>query len=101
VQKVNIYTEYNKSAVGSITAANSYVAPIKLFGKFNFSLSGTWAATVELRRSFTTGSSWVVVDKYTANVELIGEEPERNILYDWGVNSGYYTSGTIAGRLSQ
>ena len=98
---VNVYNEYNKSVVGSLSAANTYSNPIKLFGKFNFSLRGEWEGTVELRRSFDVGSSWGVVATYTANVELVKEEPERNTLYDFGVNSGYYTSGSINGRLGQ
>lgn len=99
--KANIYSEYNKSAVGSFTAANTYTAPIELFGVFNFSLSGVFVGTVVVRRSFDQGSNWVDVESFTSPIEITGEEPERNVLYDFGVNSGYYTSGDINGRLSQ
>ena len=100
-QKVNVYAEYNKSVVASLAVANSYSGPIKLFGIFNFSLSGSFVGTAVVRRSFDSGSSWVEVETFTSPVEIIGEEPEKDILYDWGVNSGYYTSGSINGRLGQ
>ncbi len=85
----------------SIAAENSFAAPVALHGPYNFSLSGTWSATVHLQRSFDGGATWLDVQSLAANAELVGNEPERGVLYRFGVKTGGYTSGTIAGRLSQ
>lgn len=85
----------------SITAQNTYSDIVYLAGKFNFSLSGTWSATVYVQRSFDNGVTWLDVTSYTENGEYIGEEPERDVQYRFGVKTGGYTSGTVNGRLSQ
>ena len=70
-----------------------------VMGKFNISLSGTWAGTVRLERSYDNGSTWVVVGSYTSNTETIGEEPETAVLYRF--NCTVYTSGTVVYRLGR
>ena len=85
----------------SLTAENTYSGPVELRGLFNFSLSGTWVATVHLQRSFDVGASWLDVDSFTGNVETFGTEPEDAVYYRLGVKTGNFTSGKIAGRLSQ
>jgi hypothetical protein len=85
----------------SIAAANTFSASIALSRKFNFSLSGIWAATVAVQRSFDGGITWLDVATFTANGEYVGEEPEPGVTYRFGVKTGEYTSGTIVGRLSQ
>lgn len=92
---------YSKSATASITAQNIFSKTIALRGHYNLSLSGTWVATVHLQRSFDSGTTWMDVDSYTANTELVGYEPERGVIYRAGVKTGNYTSGTVAIRLSQ
>ena len=86
----------------TISAQNTFATAAELVaGKFNFSLSGTWAATVHLQRSFDQGSNWLDVDSFTDNVEAVGEEPEGGVYYRFGVKTGNYTSGAVVGRISQ
>ncbi len=85
----------------SLTAQNTFSSAIVIFGKFNFSLSGTWGATVFVQRSYDEGVTWLDVAQYTGNVENSGDEPERDVQYRFGVKTGGFTSGTIVGRLSQ
>jgi hypothetical protein len=84
-----------------ITAENTFsdwVFPIK--GKFNFSLSGSWTATVHFQRSFDKGVTPLDVEEFTSNMEKFGENPEE-ICYRFGVKTGNFTSGSIVGRISQ
>jgi len=70
--------------------------------KFNLSISGTWSATVTLQRKFGKNSTtYLDVDTFVANTELIAEEPEDEVYYRIGVDSTDWTSGTVVGRLSQ
>ena len=85
----------------SITAQNTFSDTMYVHGGFNFSLSGTWTATVHVQRSYDDGATWVDVDSFTGNVELVGEEPERDVMYRFGVKTGNYTNGTVVGRLSR
>jgi len=80
---------------------------IELIGPFNFSLAGTFVATVKLERSFDRGVSWLVVSQnalgdeaaYTTPISLQGEEWERGVRYR--VNCTAFTSGSVTYRLSQ
>lgn len=83
-----------------ISAQNTYSDWVHLKGDYNFSLSGTWVATVHLQRSFDGGITPLDVDSFTANTEQVGTEPE-GAHYRFGVKTGNYTSGTVVGRLSQ
>lgn len=86
----------------SIAAENTYSDAVQLAaGDFNLSLSGTWVATVYVQRSFDKGTTWMDVDSFTANAEEVGENPEGEVYYRFGVKTGGYTSGTVVGRLSQ
>lgn len=91
----------SKVATLSATAEDTFSDEVALKGLFNISLSGTWAATVYLQRSFDNGSTWNDVDSFTENVENIATEPESGVLYRIGVKAGGYTSGTVVGRISQ
>lgn len=79
---------------------------IELRNVFNFSLWGTFDATVTLQRSFDNGATWLPVSRdelgtaasYTAAVSLTGFEPEKGVLYR--LNCGTYVSGTVNYRLS-
>ncbi len=92
---------FTSKVAASIAAQNVFSQPIELCGAFNISLSGTWTATVHLQRSFDQGATWQDVQALSSNAELVGDEPERGVLYRFGVKTGNYTSGTVAGRLSQ
>ena len=66
------------------------------------SISGTWtSSTVTVQRSFDSGSTWLDVDTFTQNVEIVGFEPEGRVYYRIGVKAGEFGTGTIAVRLSQ
>ena len=82
-----------------ITAENTFSPALAVWGKFNFSLSGTWAATVYVQRSFDNEVTWVDVEAFTENTEKIGEDAAPGTLYRFGVKAGGYTSGTIIGRI--
>lgn len=73
--------------------------PVCLKDGFNLSIDGTFNATVVLQRSFDSGSTWHLVERFTAPVQLTGHEPEAYISYRL-VCTGH-TSGTIQYRLSQ
>lgn len=68
-------------------------------GYFNVSLSGTWAGTVKLQRSFDAGSTWLVVSSHTADVESVVHQPETDVQYRFECTA--YTSGSCVYRISQ
>ncbi len=72
---------------------------VKIGGNFNFSLSGFGSATVSLERSFDNGSTWKIVESFTADAEKKGFEPELDTTYR--VNCSDYASGTILYRVSR
>jgi len=90
-----------KSSTRSITAANLWTDAVEVIGYFNLSISGTWAATVTVQRSFDSGSTWHDVDTWTENTQEYGLEPEGGIQYRVGIKTGEFTSGTCVVRLSQ
>lgn len=90
-----------QAAAASLTAQNTFTDPVQIMGPFNFSLSGTWVATVYIQRSFDSGATWLDVATYTANIEDIGYEPEVRVLYRAGIKTGGYTSGTVVVRIAQ
>lgn len=95
------------AVTGTFTATGqsaTFVAPSALSGEFNVSLSGTWAGTVALQRSFDAGSTWVTVSKpdlteaaFTSNASFSVKEPEPGARYR--LNCTTYTSGTVTYRL--
>jgi len=84
----------------NITAENTFTDAVRLEGYFNFSISGTWAATVTVQRSLDGATNWVDVDTFTANSEEVGFEPEF-MYYRVGVKTGEFTSGTVIVRLGR
>jgi hypothetical protein len=66
-------------------------------------VTGTWAGTVTLQRSYDEGLSWEYSGaRYTANINYVFNDGLDNvsILYRIGVITGDYTSGTITASLS-
>lgn len=82
----------------TIAAENTFSDAVRLIGHFNFSLSGTFSATVVVQRS-VDGSTWADVDSFTAATEEVGYEPEV-MYYRAGVKTGGYTSGSAVVRLA-
>jgi hypothetical protein len=86
----------------SITAQNTFSDELTVTNNnFNFSLSGTWVATVTVQRKFYNESDWLDVEEFTSNIETVGYEPEKNAQYRFGVKTGDFTSGTVVGRLGK
>ena len=86
----------------TVTAENQMSDPVKLSGYFNLSISGTWAGTVTVQRSFDLGDTWHDVDTFTSNTEEYGLEPEHSnvVYYRIGIKTGNYGSGSAVLRLS-
>ena len=87
----------------TITASNQFTDPIKLSGYFNLSISGTWAGTITVQRSWDSGDTWLDVDTFIANTEEYGLEPEWThiVLYRIGAKTDALTSGSAILRLSK
>lgn len=74
-------------------------------GTFNYSLSGTFVATLVLQRSLDAGLTWHDVTSFGDVYEFTGPcqeslaEPENGARYRWKCTA--YTSGSIKARISQ
>ena len=58
----------------------------------DFSIGGTFVGTIDLERSYDKGTTWGVVNSYTAPTE-VAIEPS-NGLYQYRLNCSAYTSGS-------
>lgn len=87
----------------TLTGGGQWTDAVKLSGWFSLSISGIWAGTVTVQRRTLDPSigDWKSVETFTANTEKRGLEPEINVEYRVGIDSGDYTSGTALVRLSQ
>jgi len=88
----------------TITAQNQFTDSIQLKGPFNFSVSGSFSATVTIQRSFVAPEDtpvWQDVSTYTASREDIGISPDERIWWRAGVKTGQFTSGSVDVRISQ
>lgn len=89
------------SVAASITAQNTFSDGIDLArGTALFRLRGTWAATVHLQLS-DDGTNWDDVDSRAVNGAWVFDVPHAGLQYRFGVKTGNFTSGTVAGRISQ
>jgi hypothetical protein len=82
----------------SITAENQFTDAIKLSGPFDFSVAGTFVATVTVQRSYDN-STWRDVDTFNSPSEEYGYQPEI-AWYRAGVKTGGFTSGTVVVTLA-
>lgn len=85
----------------SIASENLFTDAAEIHGYFNISISGTWAGTVTVQRSFDSGSTWFDVATWTDNTQEYGFEPERDVQYRAGIKTGDFESGTAVVRISQ
>lgn len=104
----NFFALEGNTTTKSMASSPTFSDPIELYGNYNFSLSGTFSATIHLQRSFLYASTradataeWRDVDSFTEAAELVGMEPEASVFYKFGIKAGNYTSGTAGGRLGQ
>lgn len=74
---------------------------------FNVFLTGTFSATLTLKRSYDGGTTWLSVPlpdittaaAFTAPVNFVCEEPQAGVLYAWVMSSR--VSGTADYRFQQ
>lgn len=85
----------------SLSTSATFSGATKVFGDFNLSITGTWAGTITVQRSFDSGATWEDVESYTSNVQRKGCEAEPDVRWRSGFKAGEYTSGTVHVRLSQ
>jgi hypothetical protein len=85
----------------SIDAENTFSDGLYTEGGFNFSLSGTFVATVTVQRSFDQGATWRDVESFTSPIETFGTDPGPTVAYRAGVKTGDYTSGTVSIRIGR
>lgn len=92
-----------------LSGDDSFSAPVRLRGRFNFVLSGSFSASVRLQRSFADpagSAAWNDLPDgfgntaFSGPVAMVGDEPE-GAWYRFGIATGDHTSGTVSGRLSQ
>ncbi len=89
-------------STGSLNAQNTFTDWAGFDGIFNLSVSGTWAGTLTIQRSFDAGVTPLDIKDYTANIETFGTTAsDRETLYRIGFKTGNYTSGTAVLRISQ
>lgn len=97
----------------TLGAQNTFTKPMCILAGFNVSMAGTWAGTLKLQRSFNykqflqkqipeSAVVWFTVKSYTENAQEVGTftEPEADVFYRIGFETGGYTSGTALVRLS-
>lgn len=70
---------------------------VYLFRHFNLSIQGTFAATINIQRSFDRGATWETTDSVTTKVSTVGFEPERGVMYRLSCSG--YTSGSVEYRI--
>ena len=93
---------YRGQAVSaSLTAQNTFTAPLKVLGDANVWISGPWTGTLTLQASYDAGGTWLDVQTYTANGIDILYEPEVGVCCRIGFKTGQYTYGTAVVRISQ
>ena len=91
--------QYVKAA--NLTVENTYTDWIDCDGLFNLSISGTWAGTLTLQRSYDEGTTPLDIKTYTANEEAIVTNPEKGMYHRVGFKTSEFTSGTAVVRLSK
>lgn len=93
----------NKAAItktiNSDISADDFTEGAYRRNTFNVSIWGAaWVATVTLQRSFD-GSTWLDVETFTANEEVVVDEAEAGVQYRIGTKDGDYTSGSVSLRI--
>jgi hypothetical protein len=79
--------------------AAGFTEAIRIRGRINISVYGSFVGTVTLQRSMDA-VTWTTVDTYTSPEERFGHEPEL-IYYRVGFPTGGYTSGTAYVRIGR
>lgn len=83
------------NTTAELTGANQFSDALYLVGDMSLTISGTFAGTITVQRSFDEGSTWLDVDTFTQPTEEVGFEP-AGCQYRVGIKTGDYTSGTAS-----
>ena len=81
---------------GATGASNGFVTA----KGFNISVSGTYAGTIQIQRSFDQGVTWLNVLELTANQEVERRVDDPEVGVYWRLECTAYTSGTATYRIS-
>jgi hypothetical protein len=100
------------AAQGGVLIAGTFASAVPsgaatIYGSFNVSLWGTFAATAQLQRTFDGGATWLAVSsdpagdplQWTAPASLTWTEVEKQVGYRLACTA--WTSGTVSYRVSQ
>ena len=82
----------------TVTAQNTFSAPIRIVGGFDVSVSGTFSAIVTVQRS-EDSTTWRDVKTWTLPSEEVGYDPILTY-YRLGVKTAEYTSGTVVASIN-
>lgn len=93
--------QYITHASKSISSENSFTDWVCLKSVFSLSISGTWAGTVTVQRSFDKGTTAFDIEDYSGNIETIGIAAPKtvDVYYRAGIKTGNYTSGTAVVKI--
>lgn len=99
-------TSYGQAVSQSAGAQNTFTGEVKITAAgtgraLGLTISGTWAGTVTLQRSFGVSGNWVDVTTYTTNASTTLDDSLDNqiVYYRLGIKTGAYTSGTATLQL--
>jgi hypothetical protein len=81
----------------TVSAEDTWTNTVTIEGYFNFSVDGTFDATVTVQRSYDNGVTWHDVDTFTEPSQEVGFDPEYS-RYRAGCKTGDYVSGNITLR---
>ncbi len=100
-------SETSRITKATLSVENTFCDPLQCMGVFNFSLSGTFTATVTIQRRFFDFDTddweptWKDLETYIAPKEEGGYQAEEGVQYRAGIKTGDYTSGSASVRISQ
>lgn len=98
--------EQAQTLLSGVFAGTGSSTSAPFLGPFNFTIWGTFSATVNLQKSFDGGTTWLVARDVNGNALTLTaadthvvEEVEPGVLYR--ANCSAYTSGNANYRISQ
>lgn len=84
----------------TLNSENSFSDTVLVKGQFNFSLLSTdFNGKVTIQRRYNDQDTWRVVNKFAGSFEGWDFQPGR-MHYRFGIKTGDYISGSIAGKLT-
>lgn len=97
-----IATRYlEQTSEATLTAGGTGTPWVPFLGPFAVELSGAWNATVTLQRSKDGGVTPLDVERYTANIQDVGDEPRQGTVWRLYIRPDEYISGAVQASISQ